>query len=182
MPKEILVLSGSPRKGGNTDMLVAAFRKGAESAGHAVTVRTVGQNQVRGCVACDTCWSRGVPCSMNDGFNALGPDLERAEILVLATPIYCFGITAQLKAAVDKFYAYLRSPKPLRIKDAALISCAGDNGIAVFSGAVETFKNLVSYMKWGNAGILMAPGVNEPGDVANTPYLAKAEALGKGIA
>ncbi len=182
MPKEILVLSGSPRKGGNTDSLVAAFRKGAEAAGHSVTVRSVGNNQVRGCIACDTCWSKGVPCSVVDGFNDLAPDLERADVLVFATPIYFFGITAQLKAALDKLYSYLRAPTPLRIGAAALICAAGDTGDSNFAGAVETYKNAIAYLKWRDAGILLVPGVYAKGDVEGSPYLAKAEAGGQGIA
>lgn len=182
MPKEILVLSGSPRKGGNTESLVASFAKGAETAGHAVTVRSVGNNQVRGCIACDTCWSKGVPCSVADGFNELAPHLERADILVFASPIYFFGFPAQLKAAMDKLYSYLHAPTPLRIGAAALICAAGDTADSNFAGAVETFKNAIAYLKWRDAGVLLVPGVYAKGDVASTPYLAKAEAMGKGIA
>lgn len=179
MSKNILIITGSPRKGGNTDHLAEAFAKGAKASGHTVTVFNASKN-IGGCKACDTCWSKGQACSFTDAFTELEPLLEKADALVLATPLYWFGFSAQMKACLDRLYAYM-SPNALRtlkIKECALLVCAGDTDMQVFDGLVHTYDIMMKYINWNNAGTLLIPGVMEKGDILKTDALEKAEKMG----
>ena len=181
MHKNILILTGSPRKNGNSDMLAEAFARGARAGGHAVSIFNTTKN-MGGCKACDTCWSKGQACSFTDSFTELEPLLEQADALVFATPVYWFGFSAQLKAAIDRLYAYV-SPnvqRPLKIRESALLACAeGPADAHVFDGLVLTFESIVQYLGWRNAGHLTVPSVLNKGDILKTDALDKAERFGK---
>ena len=102
----IVVLSGSPRKGGNTAIMVEAFKEGAESAGHAVEVVDVAAMKIAPCRACKYCFSHGGDCAIPDDMAEVRERLKRADMLVFASPIYWFDISAQLKLAIDRMYAF----------------------------------------------------------------------------
>ena len=179
MSKNILVITGSPRKGGNSETLAKAFAKGAEAKGHIVTMFNASKN-IGGCKACDTCWSKGRACSFSDGFTELEPLLEQADAVVFATPLYWFSFSAQIKASIDRIYAYV-SPNKLRslkIKESALLACAGDTDVHVFDGLILTYEIMMRYINWHNAGVLAVPGVMEKGDILQTDALEKAEQFG----
>ena len=181
MSKNILVITGSPRKGGNSDTLAKAFAKGAEAKGHMVTIFDATKN-MGGCKACDTCWSKGRACSFSDAFTELEPLLEQADAVVFATPLYWFTFSSQIKAAIDRLYAY-SSPKalrPLKVKEGALLACAGDTADYpfLFDGLVRSFETMLGVLKWSNAGVLTVPAVTEKGDVLKTDGPTKAEQFG----
>ena len=179
MGKNILVITGSPRKGGNSDLLAEAFARGASVKGHTVAIFNALKN-MGGCKACDTCWSKGRACTFTDAFTDLEPLLEQADTVVFATPVYWFSFSAQIKAAIDRMYAYV-SPntlRPLTIKESALLACAGDTDTHVFDGLVLTYEIMLRYMQWHNAGILTVPAVMDKGDILKTDALEKAEAFG----
>ncbi len=181
MKKTILVLTGSPRKGGNSSMLADAFTQGAQAAGHDVLRFDAGITLVNGCRGCDACWSKGEPCVFDDGFSTLVPMLEAADALVFATPLYWFGFSAQLKSAIDKFNAYTkeRCPRPLKIRECFLMACAADDEPGLFDALVANYRHIASYMNWRSRGVLTVPGVSDKGDITSTNALAKAEAFGK---
>lgn len=183
MSKNILVLTGSPRKGGNSDMMADAFIVGAQASGHHVNKFRAAAKTIHGCRACDTCWTKGTACSFKDGFTELEPLLENADVIVFATPLYWFGMSSQIKAAIDRFYAYNRPAcvRPLKIKEGVLLICGADKGTKIFNGAIETYKNIVDYMKWQDKGILAVPEVSAKGDIAHTDALKNAEKLGRNI-
>ena len=182
MKKNILVLTGSPRKNGNTNAMVSAFKTTSNANGHEVTVFNTTTNRIKGCVACDTCWSKGTACSFTDGFTELEPLLEQADMLVMASPLYFFGFTSQLKAAIDKLYAYIKdsTKRPLKITDALLLTCGGTDDENEFSGLVNTYKHICSYLKWNNKGELIITKVNKIGDI-DEKSLQKVESLAKRI-
>lgn len=176
--KNILVLTGSPRTKGNSDLMADAFIKGAKLQGHKVTKFEAAKKKISGCRACDKCWSQGTPCIFQDDFSELVPLLENADVLILVSPLYSFNMSAQMKAAIDRLYAYI-SPNcqhPLKIKESALLVCAGDSN--VFEGIVHTYNSLIHFSKWTNMGILTIPNVNAKGDILKTDALAQAEFLG----
>lgn len=183
MSKNILVITGSPRKHGNSDLLSEAFIKGADESGHSVSKFEAASLRIDGCKACDRCWSLGKPCVFDDGFSQLAPLLEKAEVLVLCTPVYWFGMSSQIKLAIDKFYAYVRpkSPRKLQIKESVLIACAGDDDNEVFDGLVGTYNGIVNYLGFEDKGMLLVPSVYNPGDVSKTKALEAAEDLGRQI-
>lgn len=180
MNKNIIVLTGSPRRGGNSDRMADAFIRGAESKGHQVMKFETAFHPVQGCRACRTCWSKGTACTFHDGFSELEPLIEKADAIVFASPLYWFGVTAQLKAAIDKMNAYTVSAckRPLRIKECALMICGADNSEASFISVREMYKCIAEYMKWQDKGLLIVPNVSDKGDIEKTDALRKAEDLG----
>lgn len=179
MSKNILVLTGSPRVGGNSDLLADAFIKGAQAGGHHVIKYPAAFRDLKCCKACDRCFQNNRPCAEDEEFCALAPEIEKADLLVFVTPSYWSAFPAQLKIAVDKFYAFLIGGRSLSGKDSMLIVCGEFPEEKAFSTIVDTYKDIASYEGWNNKGVLIVPGVNCKGDVAGSKKLEKAEFMGR---
>ena len=181
--KKVLVLSGSPRKNGNSDLLALTFAKGVVDGGNETAIFEAGRENISGCMACETCWSKGRACSLDDGFTRLAPYLESCDVIAFVAPVYWFGMPAQLKAAIDRFYAYVVPfrKKEMRIKASCLLMCAGDPDLKVFDGSVTTYKAIAEYMQWEDLGALRIPGVFETGAIEHSGLLDQAYAMGKSI-
>lgn len=102
---KIVILQGSPNRRGSTYLLADSFRQGAESAGHTVEIVDAARADVRPCTGCVHCGYEG-PCAQKDGMEDLRRKILDADMLVFATPLYYYGMTAQLKAVVDRFCAF----------------------------------------------------------------------------
>ena len=185
MNKQILVLTGSPRKQGNSDLLADAFIKGAVAGGNTVDKFMSAFHKINGCLGCNNCWSKGgLPCVQEDDFNEnLAPLLERADMLVFCTPLYSYTFTAQIKAPIDRLFPYGRENrvKSLKVKETALLICGADDIEAPFSAAIQSYRYLIEYYKWTSRAELIVPNVNNKGDVLKTDWLQQAEMLGKSI-
>lgn len=181
MSKNILVLTGSPRKGGNSDQLADAFIAGAKQAGHTIVKYSTANKRIQGCMACNTCFSKGSACSIPDDFNELAPLVENADMIVFATPLYWFTFPTQIKAAIDKLFSFLVGQKALKIKECALLACAGDKNEVGFEGLVASYKLIAGHMGWKDAGSVLVPGLMAKDDVLKTDGLNQAEALGRSI-
>ncbi len=183
MNRNVLVITGSPRKGGNTEMMADAFIKGALETGHSVNKFEAGLETISGCDACDTCWSTGYACTHDDGFRKLEPLLEAADVLVFASPLYFYGITAQLKCVLDKLYAYLSGDckRPLKIREMVLLLCGETDITREFNGAVDTMGCSARFMEWKFNKVLTVTEVCDPGDIADTDGLRKAEEMGRAL-
>jgi putative NADPH-quinone reductase len=181
--KNVLVMTGSPRKNGNSDKMAEAFIKGARSVGHEVIKFEAGRKKIDGCKACETCWFKGKPCSFQDDFDELAPLLEAADVIVFSTPLYWFSFSTQIKAAIDKMYAYVggNCKSPLKIKESLLFVCGADDVINVFDGIKVTYREIAHYMKWQDRGVLVVPNVNGKADIEAMDVLEKIEELGKSL-
>lgn len=148
---KILILNGSPRAKGNTAAMIAAFQKGAEEAGHKVEVVSVTKKKIAGCIGCEYCHTKGDgECVQKDDMQEIYPMLKEADMIVLASPIYYYGITGQLQCLVSRIYAI---GVPEHLKKAALFLAAGDND--AFEGAIYAFRrSFVEYMKLEEIGIV----------------------------
>jgi len=179
--KNVLVLTGSPRKNGNSDRMAEAFIRGALSAGHEVIKFETAAKKIGGCKGCKKCWSKDQPCVHRDDFDQLAPLLEGADVLVLCTPLYWFTFSAPIKAAIERLYAYLRdnSKRSLKIKESYLLVCGADPQQKIFDGIIATYREIVSFLEWTDRGILAVPKVSDVGDIEHTDALIKAEDLGK---
>jgi len=133
----ILVLNGSPRPAGHTAQMVAAFREGAEAAGHRLTVFSVCEMEIRGCRACEACHTAEGGCVQADAMQQIYPVLREAELLVLASPIYYHNLTGPLKCAIDRIYA-VGKPGALPLRKVAMFLASGAPG--VFDGALFSLK------------------------------------------
>lgn len=105
MGKNILVVTGSPRKNGNSEMLADAFIKGAKAKGHSAVKYRAAFSDISGCRACDTCWKSGKACSFNDNFNEeFVPLLEHTEAIVFCMPLYFYNFPSSVQAMLEKLY------------------------------------------------------------------------------
>ena len=150
---KITVLNGSPRKQ-NTAAMVEAFAEGAKAAGHEVEVIQVGKMKIGGCLACEYCHGKGEgKCVQKDDMEKVMPAYKDCDMIVFASPIYYFDMTAQLSAAIQRVYAIGKPAKATRA--ALLLSSASPNP---FEGAIATYKTMIGFMGLEDAGILTAAG------------------------
>lgn len=181
MKKNILVLTGSARVGGNSDLMADAFIKGAITAGHEVVKCEAGRKTIKGCIACDKCFSNGTACIFNDDFNEIATYIEKADMIVFATPMYWYTFPSQLKGVIDKLYSFIVGEKKLNVTDCMLLVCGEDADVSNFDGIIRTYQIFTSYLKWADKGQLIIPGVFNKGDILSTDYLVRAEEMGNNI-
>jgi len=181
MSRNIVVLSGSPRRGGNTDILVESFKQGAVDAGKNVTVFRAADMDIGGCRGCEHCFgaaTRGV-CVQKDDMPAVLSAVRSADALVIASPVYNFDVTGQLKLMLDRFYALLNEQIP--VKRAMLLMACADGDADTAGGAASMYKRWLNYQKWEDAGVLIVTGVHKPGEIAGRSELETAGAMGRDI-
>ena len=175
---KILVLTGSPRRNGNSNTLADALIRGAKEAGHEVVRFDAAFRKVHPCIACNHCGMNG-PCAFKDDFEFVRRHLPDADVVVFATPMYYFGISAQLKAVIDRFYAVngqIHVPKK-----AVLLMTYANRSKRDESPIVTHCEVLLEYLGWTNAGTIIAPGVWPVGAIQATPYPEQAYRLGKSL-
>lgn len=180
MPKKVLVFTGSPRVGGNSDLMADALVKGAEASGHTAVRFDAARKDIGGCTACDKCWSDGHACVYEDDFHQLEPLLESCDVMVFCAPVYWMGFPAQMKAAIDKLYAYGGSggTRPLTIKESALLLCGADTASTEYDYMAQGYKMIISFLDWKDRGIIWQGGAEGEGTI-DPDALAKAEKLGR---
>ncbi len=169
---KIAVLNGSPRKG-NTAAMVDAFAEGAKEAGHEVEILHVGKMKIGGCLGCEYCHGKGEgKCVQKDDMEKVMPAYLEADMIVYASPVYYFDVTAQLSAAMQRVYAI---GKPAAAKKAALLLSSGSAG--THSGAITTYKDMLGYMGIEDAGIFTAAGDENKSEAKLAEIRAFAKAL-----
>lgn len=183
MSKKILELCGSPRAGGNSDLLADAFIEGARMQGHEVTKIRAAELHIDGCRACDACWTKGRACVFEDDFQTLSPLLESAGVLALAFPLYWSAMPAQLKAVIDRLYAYCpgKCLRPLAIEESVLLACGECEAESAFGDAVHLYQDMASYFGWQQRGCVLAPKVHHKGDIKRSEALERARLLGASL-
>ena len=175
---KILVLTGSPRKNGNSATLADSFIKGAKEAGHSVERFDAAFKKVHPCIACNACGMDG-PCVFKDDFEFVRKHIIEADCVVFATPMYYFGISAQLKAVIDRFYAINGS---IHVPKKAVLLMTYANTAASEAVPIKShYDVLLKYLGWTDAGQVIAPGVWPVGAVNGTEYPEQAYQLGKGL-
>ena len=179
MSKNIVILSGSPRLNGNTDILAAAFAEGAESAGKKVTLFRVADMHIAGCRNCNHCFDGKGVCEQKDDAQIILDALKEADAYVLASPIYFFSLSAQIRLAIDRTYALLSVEMPAQ-KSALLITCSADT-LSTANGVVTSYQYMCSHSGRVDAGVIIATGLHEPGEIKSRPELKEAMALGRDI-
>ena len=179
MSKNIVVVTGSPRVNGNSEMLADAFIEGARESGNTVTKFNAGKMNVKGCIACKYCFSHDGECVQKDDMQEILKVLRQTDMIVLASPIYWFGFSAQLKAVIDRFYAGQSRGFP--IESAALLLTYADTDEATAEATILNYKAVISYLKWEDKGIIAQADVSARGEIAGKESLDEARRLGKSI-
>ena len=179
MSKKVLILSGSPRKGGNSDILCDEFLRGAQNAGHKVEKIRVAEKKVAPCSGCYYCSTHGGACVHKDDMAGILQKMIDADVIVLASPVYFYSISAQLKAVIDRTVA-----RWLEVKDKEFYyittmadeeKSSADTTLACFRGYADCVEGAAE------KGVLVAGGVYEPGAVRNTSAMAQAYEMGRNV-
>ena len=175
---KILVITGSPRKNGNSATLADHFIKGAKEAGHEVVRFDAAFKKVHPCIACNSCGMNG-PCVFKDDFEFVRKHIIDADCVVFATPMYYFGISTQLKAVIDRFYAINGS---IHVPKKAVLLMTYANTAASEAVPIKShYEVLLKYLGWTDAGQVIAPGVWPVGAIRHTRFPEQAYRLGKSI-
>lgn len=178
MSKKVLILSGSPRKGGNSDLLCDEFARGALETGHQVEKIRVAEQSIGCCRACYACKNTG-KCVINDDMAQVLQKMIDADVLVLASPVYFYSIDAQLKALIDRTVA-----RWLEVKDKEFyyIVTAADETTAAAETTLACFRGYADCVSGAKEmGVIYGMGVYEKGTIQGHPAMAQAHNMGKEV-
>ena len=180
--KKIVILNGSPRRNGNTSALVKAFTQGAESAGNTVTEFFLDSMEIHGCRGCfGGHSSQECPCVHKDDMSQIYPAVKESDVVVLATPLYYWNMSGQIRTAIDRLFALEEGDGNLlrgHERASALLMAAEGNG---FDDVLLYYNHLVEHLRWKNLGHVLAGGNGDIGDIEGKPEIQKACDLGKSI-
>lgn len=174
---KIVVLQGSPNRDGSTAMLVEQFTQGAQSAGHHVRRIDVAHEDVAPCTGCVRCGYGASPCVQHDAMDDILDAICGADMLVLATPLYYYGMTAQLKAVVDRFCSQNSRIASRRLK-AALLTVAWNADGWTFDALESHYDTLCRYLDMQDMGRVLGYGCGTPGMTGRSRALRQAYELG----
>lgn len=174
---KITLITGSPRKGGNTFAMADAFVKAAEAKGHEVVRFDAALMHIGGCHACMTCYKTGKACSFDDDFNLIAPHILDADAVVYAAPVYWYSIPAQIKGVIDRVFSLVVGGKDVAGKRCGIITCCEEHDASVMEGVTMPLKRSFELLKWECVGEVCIPGVLNEGDIDRTDGRAQAAAL-----
>lgn len=176
--KKVLILSGSPRKGGNSDTLCDEFMKGAIEAGCEVEKVFIADKNIGYCNACYACKDTGI-CAIKDDMPEILQKMLNANIIVLSSPVYFYSISAQLKTVIDRTVARWTEFKN---KEFYYIMTAAEDAPKTMDCTLECLRGFAICLEDSNEmGIVYAKGVYEYGKINNTPFLQQAYEMGKRV-
>jgi multimeric flavodoxin WrbA len=175
---KVIVITSSPRKKGTTALLADEFIRGAKEVGHDVCRFDAAFEKVAPCIACDACRTGGGKCVQKDSMEKLNPELLAADVVAFVTPLYYFGMSAQLKTVIDRFYAN-NSKLQGSGKTAILLAAAHDTQDWTMQALENHYKTILKYLKWSDGGIILAAGCGSRSDIEKTDYSGMAYQLGK---
>ena len=178
MGKNIVVLTGSPRRNGNSFAMTDAFIRAVEARGHSVTRFDTAFMEIGYCHACMTCYKNGQACSFKSDFNgAMADAILAADAIVFTTPVYWYSFPAQLKGAIDKMFSLVVGGKDISGKECALIACCEEEDPAVLDGVRLPLERTAALNGLTMVGSVCVGGVMEVGDINKTDGVARAAAL-----
>ena len=177
MSKKIVVITGSPRKSGNSFAMTDAFIQAAQAKGHTVTRFDAAMMKIGGCHACETCYKTGKACSFDDDFNTVAPAILEADAVVFTMPVYWYSIPAQIKGVIDRMFSFVVGGKSIAGKECAIIACCEEAEMDVMDAVRIPLERSAALMKWDMVGEVLVPGVLNAGDIAKTDGCAQAAAL-----
>ena len=172
-PKRVLAFVGSPRVGGNTDVLIDEVLRGAEASGATTDKVFLDRCNIGPCHACDACANTGI-CIQRDDMDDLLERMLQSDVWVLGTPVYWWGATAQFKLFLDRWYAPSHGSKPKRLfvnRKIILVVTMGDSDLTTADPVLGMFERSMSYIGLELAATVLAPGVHALGTVLARPDL-----------
>lgn len=178
MKKNVLILSGSPRKGGNSDLLCDEFARGAQQAGHTVEKLRVAELKIGYCRGCYACKKTG-KCAIDDDMAQVLQKMIDADVLVLASPVYFYSIDAQLKALIDRTVARWTE---VHDKEFYYIVTAADEALASAETTLACFRGYADCVEGAREmGVICGMGAYEKGEIRQKPALREAYEMGQRV-
>lgn len=179
MSKQILIVKGSPRKSGNTSAMVDAFAKGAIENGNTVIEVILKDETIGDCLGCGACQGNGGICVQKDSMTKIYDEMKKADVIVLASPVYFYTWTSLMKRMIDRTFAV----EPiLKNKKFYLLSAGAAPEEKYMQTMIDSFREYISCFRAGGnqeGGILFAYGTNGPSDVKTMSVLEEAYQMGK---
>ena len=179
MSKKVLILSGSPRKGGNSDLLGDEFLRGAQESGNQVEKVFLRSKKVAPCNACYYCKNSGGKCAIPDDMAEILDKMQAADVIVMASPVYFYSIGAQMKAVIDRSVArWTNIPN----KEFYYIMTAAEDSDTVMDCTLECLRGFAACLDGAQEkGVIYGKGVYEAGAIKGLPAMREAYEMGKQV-
>ena len=179
MSNKVLILSGSPRKGGNSDLLCDEFLRGAQESGNQVEKVFLRSKKVAPCNACYYCKNSGGKCAIPDDMAEILDKMQAADVIVMASPVYFYSIGAQMKAVIDRSVArWTNIPN----KEFYYIMTAAEDSDTVMDCTLECFRGFAACLDGAQEkGVIYGKGVYEAGAIKGLPAMREAYEMGKQV-
>lgn len=177
--KKVVVITSTPRKGGNSEILARKFADGALSTGNEVQFVNIREIDLKFCVGCMYCQSHG-KCVLSDSMNGLYETVQNADVLAFASPVYYYSVSGQLKTFLDRLNPlYVRDNK---FKDVYMLLTAADEEPSAMDGAVTAMQGWIDCFDGVVLkGVVRGVGVTEKGEIENTEFPSAAYEMGKNV-
>ena len=182
--KKIFGVVGSPRRNGNTHILVSRILEGARGEGAIVDILFLNDLNIQECDGCHACWA-GKQCSKNDDMNGIYPKIIESDVIIFGTPVYWYGPTALMKGFIDRF-VYFNCPDnraKIKGKSAVIAVPFEEENPETVAPLLTFFEKCFDYLQMNLIGKIIAPGVSRKGEILGKEDLLKeGYELGKGLA
>ena len=179
MGKMILVLEGSPRKGGNSDLLSDEFIRGATEAGHDVEKVYLQKRNIHYCVDCEVCQTESDGCVHIDDFGQVCRQLIACDVVVFASPVYYYSVTAQMKTFMDRTYSALTK---ISDKECYFIATGAGDQEKYYQTIIDTYHGFIGcFPNMEDKGIVLGMGVQKKGEIQGNAAMLKAYEMGKNV-
>lgn len=176
---KIFVIESSPHKHGSSNLLAESFIRGAQEAGHTVDVFDAGHAKLGPCFGCDRCRTAG-PCVQKDDMTAARAGILGADMLVFVTPLYYFGMSAQLKTLIDRFYAFNGELGAKHLKT-ALIAASWDAQDWTMASLKQHYETICRYLGFQDQGQLLGTGCGTVEMTRGSGFPEKAYEFGRDL-
>lgn len=177
MNKKVLIISSSPRKGGNSDTLCDEFMKGTQDAENQVEKIFLGDKTVRYCTGCSVCSMYGKPCPQQDDAAGIIEKMIAADVIVMGTPVYFYTMCAQMKTLIDRTAARYTE---IRDKEFYFIIAAAETEIPAMERTIEGFRGFLDCLQGATEkGVVYGVGAWKTGEIIGTPAMLDAYEKGK---
>lgn len=179
MNKKVLVLSSSPRRGGNSDLLCDQFLAGAKEAGHHAEKLFLKDKSIHYCTGCGTCFSREKACPQKDDMGEVLEKMIASDVIVMSTPVYFYTMCGQMKTLIDRTCARYTE---ISNKEFYFIVAAANSDIHTMGRTLEEFRAFTSCLKGASEmGVIYGVGAWNMGDIRKSPAMKQAHEMGKSL-
>lgn len=179
MSKNVLILSGSPRKGGNSDLLCDQFLRGAKEGGNQVEKIFIREKKIGYCTACYYCEDHQGTCAIKDDMAEILHKMKKADVIVMSSPVYFYSIDAQMKALIDRCVAQWTT---IKNKEFYYIMTAAEDSGNVMDCTLECFRGFAVCLEGSvEKGVIYGKGVYDVGEIKNHPAMKEAYEMGRQV-